>query len=255
MSFSQNPARRPFFRRRKTCPFSGANAPVIDYKELSPLFALAGGSVVVLMVGLFRSPVIRQVLVPVLTAVALLTAIGLSIWIWEPGVRKPIVDFSRLAFAIGTPYETVLGAHVAIPERVMAPEVAETIRQASVGVVKRGTAKGLQGAYLDADGQMTNVGGKTGTGDNRFDTFARGGGLISARPVDRTATFAFFLSDRFYGTITAYVAGRQAGQYSFTSALAVQVLKVLEPALRPLIGLPEAQEPRPLGLRIEAEDR
>ena len=27
------PARRPFFRRRKTCPFSGANAPKIDYKD------------------------------------------------------------------------------------------------------------------------------------------------------------------------------------------------------------------------------
>ena len=26
-------ARRPFFRRRKTCPFSGANAPNIDYKD------------------------------------------------------------------------------------------------------------------------------------------------------------------------------------------------------------------------------
>ena len=24
---------RPFFRRRKTCPFSGKNAPVIDYKD------------------------------------------------------------------------------------------------------------------------------------------------------------------------------------------------------------------------------
>ena len=27
-------ARRPFFRRRKTCPFSGANAPKIDYKDV-----------------------------------------------------------------------------------------------------------------------------------------------------------------------------------------------------------------------------
>jgi small subunit ribosomal protein S18 len=27
-------ARRPFQRRRKTCPFSGANAPVIDYKDV-----------------------------------------------------------------------------------------------------------------------------------------------------------------------------------------------------------------------------
>ena len=25
--------RRPFFRRRKTCPFSGENAPKIDYKD------------------------------------------------------------------------------------------------------------------------------------------------------------------------------------------------------------------------------
>jgi len=25
--------RRPFMRRRKSCPFSGTNAPVIDYKD------------------------------------------------------------------------------------------------------------------------------------------------------------------------------------------------------------------------------
>ena len=27
-------ARRPFFRRRKTCPFTGEGAPVIDYKDV-----------------------------------------------------------------------------------------------------------------------------------------------------------------------------------------------------------------------------
>ena len=27
-------ARRPFFRRRKTCPFSGDAAPAIDYKDV-----------------------------------------------------------------------------------------------------------------------------------------------------------------------------------------------------------------------------
>jgi small subunit ribosomal protein S18 len=27
-------ARRPFFRRKKSCPFSGAGAPVIDYKDV-----------------------------------------------------------------------------------------------------------------------------------------------------------------------------------------------------------------------------
>ncbi len=29
--------RRPFFRRRKTCPFSGPNAPKIDYKDIKLL--------------------------------------------------------------------------------------------------------------------------------------------------------------------------------------------------------------------------
>jgi small subunit ribosomal protein S18 len=27
-------ARRPFYRRRKSCPFSGPNAPRIDYKDV-----------------------------------------------------------------------------------------------------------------------------------------------------------------------------------------------------------------------------
>ena len=31
------PARRPFFRRRKTCPFSAPNAPKIDYKDVKLL--------------------------------------------------------------------------------------------------------------------------------------------------------------------------------------------------------------------------
>lgn len=30
---ASTPARRPFHRRRKTCPFSGDNAPKIDYKD------------------------------------------------------------------------------------------------------------------------------------------------------------------------------------------------------------------------------
>jgi len=30
-------SRRPFFRRRKSCPFSGPNAPKIDYKDVKLL--------------------------------------------------------------------------------------------------------------------------------------------------------------------------------------------------------------------------
>jgi hypothetical protein len=155
--------------------------------------------------------------------------------IMDGGERRPTTDFERLAFATDTPYETVLATHLSPPERVMAPEVAETIRQALMGVVKNGTANGLLGAYADANGAPMPVGGKTGTGDNRLDTFASGGWITSSRPVDRTATFVFFLGDRLYGTVTAYVAGPQAARYAFTSALAVQVLRVLEPALMPLI--------------------
>lgn len=33
----QTTARRPFHRRRKTCPFSGDHAPVIDYKDVKLL--------------------------------------------------------------------------------------------------------------------------------------------------------------------------------------------------------------------------
>ena len=86
------------------------------------------------------------------------------------------------------------------------------------------------------------LGGKTGTGDNRLDTFANGGWVTSSRAIDRTATFVFFLGDRFYGTLTAYVAGPQADHYDFTSALAVQVLRLLEPALTPLTRTPPENE-------------
>jgi small subunit ribosomal protein S18 len=34
---AEQQARRPFFRRRKSCPFTGANAPKIDYKDVRML--------------------------------------------------------------------------------------------------------------------------------------------------------------------------------------------------------------------------
>jgi membrane peptidoglycan carboxypeptidase len=155
--------------------------------------------------------------------------------ILDGGVSRATVDFDRLAFAAGTPYETVFEVGHSPPERVMAPEVADTIREALIGVVTNGTADGLRGTYVDADGVPIVVGGKTGTGDNRFDRFTSGGWVTSSRAVDRTATFVFFLGDRFFGTVTAYVSGPKAAHYSFSSELAVQVLKVLEPALMPLL--------------------
>lgn len=34
IDINQIPTRRPFSRRRKTCPFSGADAPALDYKDV-----------------------------------------------------------------------------------------------------------------------------------------------------------------------------------------------------------------------------
>jgi NADH-quinone oxidoreductase subunit N len=77
-----------------TLPIADIHAPVIDYKALSPLYATVGGSIVVLMVGLFRGRFVQTVLVPLLTGISLLTAIGLTIWIWDPGVQQPILEGS-----------------------------------------------------------------------------------------------------------------------------------------------------------------
>ena len=33
----RNPTQKPFFRRKKSCPFSGENAPEIDYKDIKLL--------------------------------------------------------------------------------------------------------------------------------------------------------------------------------------------------------------------------
>ena len=67
-------------------------APEIGYKLLSPVIALVGGCVVVMMVGLLRSPFVRQTLVPALTALSILIAVGLTIWIWDPGDTNPIIE-------------------------------------------------------------------------------------------------------------------------------------------------------------------
>jgi hypothetical protein len=65
--------------------------------------------------------------------------------------------------------------------------------------------------------------------------FARGGRLIESRKVNRTATFVFVIGDRFFGTLTAYVHEPYAARYDFTSALSVQLLNSLAPALQPLL--------------------
>ncbi|MGH8533991.1 MAG: glycosyl transferase family 51, partial [Gammaproteobacteria bacterium] len=105
-----------------------------------------------------------------------------------------------------------------------------------IDVVENGTAQRLKGAIRDPRGTPLIVAGKTGTGDHRRDVYGAGGRLIESRVLNRTATFAFMLGERFFGAITAFVSGPEAARYRFTSALPVQVLKSLAPILEPVIA-------------------
>ena len=49
-------------------------------------------------------------------------------------------------------------------------------------------------------------------------------------------TFVFVVDNRFFGTLTAYAHEPYAARYSYTSAMAVQLLKSLGPTLAPLFG-------------------
>jgi membrane peptidoglycan carboxypeptidase len=150
------------------------------------------------------------------------------------GLRLPSTRTLGLHFAAATPYETQLQHRPATPpQRVLPVEVARTLKRALVDVVEAGTARRLAGAFVTADGRVLSLGGKTGTGDHRFEVYGAGGRLISSRVVNRTATFAFVLGDRHYGTVMIHAQEPDAARFRFTSALATQVLKSLAPVLVP----------------------
>ncbi len=155
------------------------------------------------------------------------------------GILMPSLKVTSLQFAKGTPYETELKLKTDQGERVMPASVAQVLRKALAGVVDGGTARRAYGVLKGPDGTPVAIGGKTGSGDNRFETFGKGGRLISSRVVNRTAAFVFYIGDRYFGVITAFMPGKEAADYSFTSSLPVQVLRLLAPELEPLV-LPPA---------------
>lgn len=151
------------------------------------------------------------------------------------GLRLPMSQIETLHFAENTPYETLVRAAPRVGEQVLSPEVASTVRTALMGIVESGTARRLSGVFKGPDGTPLAVGGKTGTGDHRSKRIGRGGHVISETVVNRNAIFTFFIDDRFFGTILANVGGPKAREFEFTSGLAAQLLKALEPALHPLL--------------------
>ena len=157
------------------------------------------------------------------------------------GMLMPTTKVENMEFAKGTPYETHF-KHVPPEGRRMLPvEVADIVRRSLTDVVQGGTGVRLRGGFVQKDGTAIEVGGKTGTGDQRYETYGKDGNLIESRAVNRSATFVFLIGERYFGTITAYVHEPYAADYNFTSALSVQLLKSLIPALQPLVAEGEAK--------------
>ncbi|MHC8373539.1 transglycosylase domain-containing protein [Pseudomonas sp. MDT1-85] len=155
--------------------------------------------------------------------------------ILNDGVRLPTLRIDSLHFAANTPYETKLINDPDVGKRVMPSEVATAMREALSQVVDAGTAKRISGSFTLPDGRPLAMGGKTGTGDNRIEAVGSGGRILSSKSINRTATFVFYIGDRHFGTMTAFVPGRSAETFKFTSALPVQALKGMAPILTPYL--------------------
>ncbi|WP_296263450.1 transglycosylase domain-containing protein [Pseudomonas sp. UBA6562] len=155
--------------------------------------------------------------------------------IQNDGVRLPTLRIDTLHLAADTPYETKLVSDPDRGKRILPVEVARALKGAMSQVVDAGTARRIAGSFTRQDGTALVMGGKTGTGDNRIESFGAGGRLIGSRSLNRTATFVFFLGDNHFGTLTAFVPGRSAEAFTFTSALPVQVLKGMAPILMPYL--------------------
>lgn len=155
--------------------------------------------------------------------------------ILNDGIRMPTLRIDSLHFAANTPYETRVINDPNVGKRVMPSEVAAAMREALSHVVDAGTAKRVSGSFKLPDGTPLAMGGKTGTGDNRIEAIGAGGRILSSKSINRTATFVFYIGDHHFGTLTAFVPGRSAETFKFTSALPVQVLKGMAPILTPYL--------------------
>ena len=154
------------------------------------------------------------------------------------GVRQPTVLVDGLEFAVGTPYETRVGRAEQPTSQVLAPEIAAVVRGVLTQVVDVGTARVLRQTLARPGGGPHVMGGKTGTGDHRYFVYAKNGAVVESRVVSRAATFVFMLDERYFGTVTAYVPGAEAGRFHFTSGLPVRIVGLLMPTLDALSTRP-----------------
>ena len=107
-----------------TPALAAVKAPVIDFAGFSPILALLGGGIVVLMVGLLPGEDVRRRVVPALTLASLAAALGLTIW--QYGERKSIISgalvVDELALVLNGLFIVAAAAAVLLSMRGEAPE-------------------------------------------------------------------------------------------------------------------------------------
>ena len=153
------------------------------------------------------------------------------------GARRADGDHRMAAFGCRPPRSSSCGSPRARPMRpISAPSShpsascrpkSRTVQRALTGVVTNGTARRITRLYR-ADGR-SSVGGKTGTGDNRFERFSagRGADLVEGGQPHRHLRV---LSRRPLLRHGYRLCGRDdADRFDFTSAIAVQFLKSSNP--------------------------
>jgi NADH-quinone oxidoreductase subunit N len=100
--------------------------PYVDVAGLSPLIALSGGGIVVLLAGLLRPRFVREQLVPLLALVALGAALGLTIWQWgeEKSIISGALRVDDLALSLTGVFVAAAAFAVVLSWRALAPREA-----------------------------------------------------------------------------------------------------------------------------------
>jgi NADH-quinone oxidoreductase subunit N len=108
-----------------------AKAPAIDYLGIAPLFATAGGSIVVLMVGLIRGRAVQRLVAPLLTIAALVTAIVFAVIAWDPGQARPTIAGALTVDALAVAITVICAASGIVA--VLLSLRAQALRDAGAG--------------------------------------------------------------------------------------------------------------------------
>jgi NADH-quinone oxidoreductase subunit N len=97
--------------------------PHIDWAAFSPLVALTGGGLAVLLVGLLPGPAARERVVPALTIATLLAAIGLAIWRFhhQASIISGALRIDDLALELDMIFSVAAIGAVLLSARAIAP--------------------------------------------------------------------------------------------------------------------------------------